>query len=214
MPHSLLDILKYFLIALIWLLFLRIARAVWVSTRTTPNSTEKESSSAPRRGADYATGTARSGKPSTPLPRPPRQFAKQAVAQGTPSMISPTPSQQLSRSTSQADDPVMASAFKDSYRLDRLTLKIVEPANRAGITFPVQGEVVIGRGANCDIKLISDTFASSKHARIYSRDGLYWLEDLGSTNGTYLNSHRVSSPQRLGQGDRIQLGATILEVHR
>ncbi|MCL4312902.1 MAG: FHA domain-containing protein [Actinobacteria bacterium] len=192
-------------------------------TNTTTNSTGQEGLSSPKRRTDYAMGTTRSRKSSAPLSsQSSRQIIEQGAVQAVSSIPAPIPprqsslplAQRSSQAGSQTDSsPGLDPPPRDSYRLDRLTLKVVEPVNRAGVMFPVQGEAVIGRGASCDIKLPNDTFASSKHARIYSQDGLYWLEDLGSTNGTYLNSHRVSSPQRLGQGDRIQLGATVLEVH-
>jgi two-component system cell cycle response regulator len=55
---------------------------------------------------------------------------------------------------------------------------------------------------------------SQNHARIVRRDGRLWLEDLGSTNGTYLNTKAVSAPSVLHRGDRIQVGRTVLEVNR
>ena len=62
--------------------------------------------------------------------------------------------------------------------------------------------------------LEDDTFTSSVHARVYRRNGELWLEDLGSTNGTWLNDERVRIPSRLQRGDRVKVGSTILEVAR
>ena len=72
----------------------------------------------------------------------------------------------------------------------------------------------MGRDTRCQVSLPEDSTVSQNHARIYRRDGRLWLEDLGSTNGTYLNSNAVSSPAVLHKGDRIQVGRAVLEVNR
>ncbi len=70
--------------------------------------------------------------------------------------------------------------------------------------------VTIGRTAENDIELEGDEFASSRHARFEPRaDGL-WVEDLGSTNGTYVNEIRLHGPRRLDAGDVVRVGETDL----
>ena len=59
---------------------------------------------------------------------------------------------------------------------------------------------------------ISDEFASSRHARFQIAHGLWYVEDLGSTNGTWLNGRRIHAPQRLKKGDKIRIGHTIMIV--
>jgi pSer/pThr/pTyr-binding forkhead associated (FHA) protein len=59
---------------------------------------------------------------------------------------------------------------------------------------------------------ISDDFASSHHARFHVAHGLWYVEDLGSTNGTWLNGRRIHAAQRLKRGDRIKIGHTIVIV--
>ena len=71
----------------------------------------------------------------------------------------------------------------------------------------------IGRDAACDISL-SDTYASQQHARISNRNGSWVIEDLGSTNGTYLNQRKVTVPTALAPGDTIRIGKTVLEVRK
>lgn len=71
----------------------------------------------------------------------------------------------------------------------------------------------IGRDASCDITL-SDTYASQQHARISNRNGSWLIEDLGSTNGTYLNQRKVTVPTPLAPGDSIRIGKTVLEVRK
>lgn len=93
-------------------------------------------------------------------------------------------------------------------------LVVLSPLAAAGQTYPVAGELTVGRAAGCAIRLDDDTFVSSLHARIYERDGAVWLEDLGSTNGTTVNGGRVSAPQRLRKRDKVVVGDTVLEVRR
>ena len=72
-------------------------------------------------------------------------------------------------------------------------------------------EITIGRAATCDVT-IDDSYASQIHARIFRREGDHVLEDLGSTNGTYLNRQKVSSATTLRTGDHLQIGSTVFEV--
>jgi pSer/pThr/pTyr-binding forkhead associated (FHA) protein len=80
-------------------------------------------------------------------------------------------------------------------------------------TLQLNGTLQIGRADACQIKL-PDTYVSSFHARIYRQDGGWYVEDLGSTNGTYLNQKRVTSPAELRAGDRVKVGKTTLELRR
>ncbi|MGH8993174.1 MAG: FHA domain-containing protein [Acidimicrobiia bacterium] len=89
-------------------------------------------------------------------------------------------------------------------------LRMVEPPTAQ--VFPLSEEVTIGRAPGCSVALADDTFVSQLHARVYVRDGQPFVEDLGSTNGTFLNQARLTKTQRLRKGDRLQIGQTILEV--
>jgi pSer/pThr/pTyr-binding forkhead associated (FHA) protein len=80
-------------------------------------------------------------------------------------------------------------------------------------TIPLKESVTLGRAATCDL-VVADNYVSNVHARIYLRDGSYWLEDLGSTNGTYMNRARVSAPTPFGPGDEARLGKATLELRR
>jgi len=88
---------------------------------------------------------------------------------------------------------------------------VVEPASLKGRSFPVGGQLTIGRAANCQIT-VDDTFVSQMHARVYPYDGQTVVEDLGSTNGTYLNRNRLSGAMVMQLGDRVQVGNTVLEL--
>jgi len=80
-------------------------------------------------------------------------------------------------------------------------------------TIPLKESITLGRAATCDL-VVADNYVSNVHARIYLRDGSYWLEDLGSTNGTYMNRSRVSTPTAIGPGDDIRMGKATLELRR
>ena len=71
--------------------------------------------------------------------------------------------------------------------------------------YDLDGELVLGRGDQAEIRL-EDPFASSRHARIVRQGGVMVLEDLGSTNGTYLNEEVLGGPAPLHPGDRVRIG--------
>ena len=150
MPHSLLELLRYSLLAAIWLFFIYAARMVWVEVR--------------------------------------RSRAEQPQA------------------------PAAAPVAADKALV--LRLRVVDPPQRRGRVFELGDEVTVGRSPGCAVPLDDDTFASSIHARVFRRSGELWIEDLGSTNGTFLNDERLDVPARLRRGDRVKVGSTILEVAR
>ena len=154
MPEPLLRLLQLFVVALLWLFFLRVLRAVWVEVR-----------------GGVATGT-----------------------------VAPT---------ARTNGGARRSAVPRRKGLPRLV--IVEPKERKGRVHDLADEQTLGRAAGCQITL-DDTYTSQLHARVFTKDGVWFVEDLGSTNGTYLNAKRVSSPQQLKRGDRIKIGATVLEA--
>ena len=91
------------------------------------------------------------------------------------------------------------------------TLTVVEPASIAGQRYQLGDELTVGRAAGCEITL-DDNYASQVHARIFTRDDRLYVEDLGSTNGTYLNRRKVSAPMVVSRGDQVQIGSTVMEV--
>lgn len=155
MPEPLLRLLQLCVVALIWLFFVRVLRAVWVEVRGSANGPV-----AP--GPSKATG---GGGRRSAVPR----------RKGLPRLV------------------------------------VVEPKERKGRVHDLAEEQTLGRAAGCQITL-DDTYTSQLHARVFTKDGQWFVEDLGSTNGTYLNTKRVSSPLPLRRGDRIKIGATVLEA--
>ncbi|HLI16433.1 MAG TPA: FHA domain-containing protein [Acidimicrobiales bacterium] len=152
MSHGLLEILRYFFLALVWLFFIYAARMVVVEVR---------------RGRDQA--------PAESLPGRDRPRAE---------------------------------------RHGGLKLRVVQPRRWRGRTFELDGEVTLGRSPGCVVALEEDTFVSAVHARVYAADGECYIEDLGSTNGTFHNGEPVHGPTPLRRGDRVTVGRTVLEVTR
>jgi pSer/pThr/pTyr-binding forkhead associated (FHA) protein len=80
-------------------------------------------------------------------------------------------------------------------------------------SFRLADTVSIGRSERSTIKL-DDSYISQSHARLYARDGAWFVEDLGSTNGTFVNDRRVSAPVQVRAGDVVRVGKTVLELRR
>jgi FHA domain len=96
----------------------------------------------------------------------------------------------------------------------QLFLRILEPAAHEGQTFDLDDELTIGRSPGCGVPIPDDIYASTLHARLYRQKEQLWVEDLGSTNGTYVNSEKITQARRLGKGDVLQTGSTVFEVTR
>ena len=84
---------------------------------------------------------------------------------------------------------------------------------RAGAAYDLSQGALLGRGEQADI-VLEDSFASSRHARLVPHGDVIVLEDLGSTNGTYLNDEPLRGPQPLHPGDRIRIGDSDFTFER
>lgn len=153
---QLLLVLKLCLLALLYLFFFRVVRAVWAELRPAPQIPV--------------------GGVTPPVAAPVRKRRKQPNVEA---------------------------------RTRQLVVR--EPIEIAGKTWPLTGEVSIGRAAGCQVT-IDDTYASQIHARVFNRDNQWQIEDLGSTNGTWLNRHKVSGPMVIKPGDVVQIGNTVMEL--
>ena len=114
--------------------------------------------------------------------------------------------------TAVADVPTDATGLHPASRAPGATgafdpRLIVEraPGHTPGMEYDVGDGAVMGRGDQAEIRL-EDPFASSRHAKLSPQGGIVVIEDLGSTNGTYLNEELLSGPQPLHQGDRVRIG--------
>jgi pSer/pThr/pTyr-binding forkhead associated (FHA) protein len=74
--------------------------------------------------------------------------------------------------------------------------------------------MTVGRAGGCGVPIPDDTFVSQLHARVFRREGEIFVEDLGSTNGTFLNKRKITSVAPLRKGDKLQVGKTTMEVRR
>lgn len=90
-------------------------------------------------------------------------------------------------------------------------LVVVRSDTIPGRRFPIGAPAVMGRSEEADI-VIDDPYASDFHVRVGLQEGTVLANDLGSTNGTYVNGRRVTVPTPLVRGDSIQIGKTILEI--
>ena len=99
-------------------------------------------------------------------------------------------------------------------RRRQLYLKVVQPEAQAGRTYDLDDELTIGRSPGCGVAMSEDIYTSTLHARLFRRNDQLWVEDLGSTNGTFVNSEQIKQAVRLGKGDLLQIGSTVFEVSR
>lgn len=100
-----------------------------------------------------------------------------------------------------------ASTFGPADLIGRAPRLVVEraPGHEPGMIYDLGGDIVLGRGETAEIRL-GDPFASSRHARVYEQGRILVIEDLGSTNGTYLNEELLDGPRPLHPGDRVRIG--------
>ena len=90
---------------------------------------------------------------------------------------------------------------------------VVDGANKGERAELAQAPILIGRGADAAIRL-DDDYVSTRHARIAASGDQWFVEDLGSTNGTYIGSARITQPTTLALGTQVRIGKTILELRK
>jgi hypothetical protein len=90
---------------------------------------------------------------------------------------------------------------------------VSSPALQPGWTyeFPPGSTVLVGRAEDADVS-VRDTFASSRHARVHALAGALEIEDLGSTNGTFVNGEEISASTLVGPSDEVAVGDTVFRV--
>ncbi|ONK12770.1 FHA domain-containing protein [Streptomyces sp. MP131-18] len=95
------------------------------------------------------------------------------------------------------------------------TKLVITEGSLAGTTVALQGQTItLGRAHDSTI-VLDDDYASGRHARIYpDRDGQWIVEDLGSTNGTYLDRGRLTTPVPIPPGTPIRIGKTVIELRK
>jgi pSer/pThr/pTyr-binding forkhead associated (FHA) protein len=90
---------------------------------------------------------------------------------------------------------------------------VIDGANAGDRADLAQAPILIGRGPDAAIRL-DDDYVSTRHARIASAEDQWFVEDLGSTNGTYVGSARITQPTTLSLGTQVRIGKTILELRK
>jgi pSer/pThr/pTyr-binding forkhead associated (FHA) protein len=98
-----------------------------------------------------------------------------------------------------------------SRKIPPISLSILDPNSGSRLCHFTHSEVTIGRDSTCECRIYDDSI-SAYHARLNYHHGLWWLEDLGSTNGTSLNQEKLLLPTILVAGDEIRCGETRLIV--
>jgi pSer/pThr/pTyr-binding forkhead associated (FHA) protein len=92
------------------------------------------------------------------------------------------------------------------------TRLVVTDGPLRGTTLPLTSSaILIGRAPSCTL-VLDDDYSSSRHARLYPDGGQWFVEDLGSTNGTFLDSRRVDAPLPVQPGARVKVGTSVLEL--
>lgn len=99
----------------------------------------------------------------------------------------------------------------EASRSEAPTVAVTESPTQNGLTFRVGGPLILGRSPEADV-VLEDPFASDFHVRLAFQGGEVRLHDLGSTNGTFVNGERVTTPLSVRRGDRVQIGQTIMEL--
>jgi pSer/pThr/pTyr-binding forkhead associated (FHA) protein len=165
MSDSLLNILKFALLALLYLFFARVLWAVWSEVR------------GPRKGAPVQAHAVAVAPPPLASARAPRGRAAKAKRGSVTRLV------------------------------------VLEPKASRGTAISLANEVTFGRAPGCTVSVPDDTFVSQVHARVFVDNGTAIVEDVGSTNGTYVNAQRITQALPLNPGDRIQIGSTVLEAN-
>jgi pSer/pThr/pTyr-binding forkhead associated (FHA) protein len=80
-------------------------------------------------------------------------------------------------------------------------------------TVRLSASMTIGRGPECELR-VDDAYASQQHARLFAKNNSWFVEDLGSTNGTFVNDQKLAAPAMLQPGDKVRVGQTIMELRR
>ncbi len=91
---------------------------------------------------------------------------------------------------------------------------VVTAGPLTGTTIPLTtSSILIGRAPSCTL-VLDDDYSSSRHARIFPQHGSWFVEDLGSTNGTYVEDQRIAQVTPLGPGTRVRIGQSVVELQR
>ncbi|MGR3936678.1 FHA domain-containing protein FhaB/FipA [Streptomyces sp. BRA346] len=142
-------------------------------------------------------------------------FGTRVTQRGSARRGAPDRPQQQPRQQQQAAPPQQRQQPSGRGRRGAPTKLVVSEGTLTGTTVALQGQTItLGRAHDSTI-VLDDDYASSRHARIYpDRDGQWIVEDLGSTNGTYLERNRLTTPTPIPLGAPIRIGKTVIELRK
>lgn len=216
MPEQLLNVLKLCLLALLYLFFVRVARAVWVEVNG-----PRLGSARPRHPDELAAPGPAGVQPPPGAALPSAGIGGVGTGRGAPALApaAPPPVALSAAPRATIRSPVggsrrqakRAAAPAAASPVPGPALVVLAPPELLGRRYQLAQELTLGRAAGCQITL-DDTYVSQLHARIFRAEDVLYVEDLGSTNGTYLNRNKVSGPLLLEVGDQVQVGSTIFEL--
>lgn len=181
MPEQLLTVLNLCMLALLYLFFVRVVRAVWTETKE-PAVARAPKGRRPAKTSKSPTPTPLAGVPKRP---------------SSPVLRGPAPA------------PPTATASAPNVLPTEIVA--VSPIALAGTRHGLSAEVTVGRAPTATIT-IDDSYLSAVHSRIFRRGDHYMVEDLGSTNGTYVNRQKVTAAVVVVVGDRISTGNVDWDV--
>ncbi|WP_402463836.1 FHA domain-containing protein FhaB/FipA [Isoptericola aurantiacus] len=108
--------------------------------------------------------------------------------------------------------PVASAGTPASPRRSGPTRLVVTSGPLTGSTLPLStSSILIGRAPSCTL-VLDDDYSSSRHARIFPQGDQWYVEDLGSTNGTYIGDQKLTGPTRLSPGVGVQIGRSVVEL--
>lgn len=94
------------------------------------------------------------------------------------------------------------------------TKLVVTHGPLTGTTLPLGASAILaGRAPSCSL-VLDDDYSSSRHARFFPQEDAWWVEDLGSTNGTFVREQRIARPVQLTAGTPVRIGQTVIELRR
>ena len=93
------------------------------------------------------------------------------------------------------------------------TLLVKGTSDAKARTVKLSASMTVGRAPECELR-IDDAYASQQHARLFAKNGSWFVEDLGSTNGTFVNDQKLAAPAMLQPGDKVRVGQTVMELRR